>query len=120
MDPISFAAGIIGLWSTCRDGYSFVASVCSATSELAELAISITIEGAKVSSWGQLWGLHGNHDVSSAELQNFLDLDAARKLGTYLLLSNLSRKFADAKGLEDSFGIRFDASTRGITKKVTS
>ena len=118
MEPISFAAGIIGLWSTCRDGYHFVASVCSANTALAEIATSIIIEGAKVSSWGELWGLYDGHHASREELQDFLDRDPNRKLGTYLILSGLSRKLADARRLEDSFGIKFKSVAQGGLSKV--
>ena len=118
MEPIGFAVGIIGLWSTCRDGYRLVASACSATTELAKIATLITIEGAKVSSWGQLWGLHGKHNASSTALQDFLDLDPGRESGTYLVLSSLSRKFADARSLEDEFGIQLRSRAANISKEV--
>ena len=118
MEPIGFAAGIIGLWSTCRDGYQLVASACTADKEYAEIRSQIIIEGAKVSSWGELWGLRGDYNVLSVELQAFLDRSVDRKVGTYTALSSLSRMFVDAQRLEKDFGIKVKSYAKGVSKEV--
>ena len=118
MEPIGFAAGIIGLWTTCHDGYKLVASACSADKEYAEIKSQVIVEGAKVSSWGELWGLRGDHNVSSVDLQAFLDRSTDRKLGTYTALSSLSRLFADAQRLDKEFGIKITSYAKNVSQKV--
>ena len=112
MDPASFAFAVVGIFSTCAQGYKIFSDARKAPSDAQKAARDVRIEGFTLQAWGLHHEIHEDREQRSEKLRIHL-LRGPALSGCFEALCAISEIFTDIKGLNKRYGIEFNYHARG-------
>ena len=111
MDPVSFAFAVVGVFSTCAQGYKLFSDAYNAPSDAQKVARDIRIEACTLQVWGEHFEMHQAKEQRSDKLK--VELRGPALHGCFEALCAISELFTDIKGLDKNYGIRFNYHSKG-------
>ena len=111
MEPLSFAFAVIGMFSTCQQGYKLFSDAYNAPSDAQRVARDMRIEKYTLEVWGEHFELHQAKEQRSEKLKVELKGPALR--GCFEALCAISELFTDIKKLDKDYGIHFIYHSKG-------
>ena len=121
MDPASFAFAVVGMFSTCAQGYRFFSDAYRAPSDARKVARDVRIEGWVLQLWGETYEIPQAKEQRSEKLKIQL-LKQPTLYGCFEALCAISEIFTDIKGLDRKYGISFNYHVKGdkVSKSSTN
>ena len=112
MDPVSFAFAVVGIFSTCAQGYRIFSDAYKAPSDAQKAARDVRIEGYTLEVWGEHFEIHQAKEQRSDKLRVHL-LRGPTLYGCFEALCAISEIFTDIKALDKKYGIHFNYHAKG-------
>ena len=119
MDPVSFAFAVVGMFSTCAQGYKIFSDAYKAPSDAQKAARDVRIEGYTLEVWGEHFEIHQAKKQQSDKLKIHL-LRGPTMSGCFEALCAISEIFTDIKGLDRKYGIYFKYHAKGDRVRESS
>jgi hypothetical protein len=109
VDPFSTAAGLVGLFKTCRDCYTFFSDLRNAETSAAAAINAFQLQGDVLGSWGAYWKMSttpGDEESKpSGKCARFVKDDPYAANGVQRALKGVADALSDQEQLRKRFGI---------------
>ncbi|OCL06215.1 hypothetical protein AOQ84DRAFT_224031 [Glonium stellatum] len=113
IEPFSIASGLVGLFKTCRDCYTFFSDVANADKSAAVAISDFQLQGDVLASWGAHWEMStdsGDEDSKpSDKFARFIKDDTYAAGGVRRALKAVADALSDQEQLLNRFGIKLKA-----------
>jgi hypothetical protein len=108
MDPVGFAIGVIGLYSTCKDCYLFFSNVKNAEKNLLIKIRDFDIQASSLHAWGFYWEVHSpDGRQNSQKLQDYLSRNPYKRNGVVKTLAAIGDTMS-SESLLKQYGIKLE------------
>ena len=109
VDPLSVASGLVGLFKTCRDCYTFFSDLRNAEKSSAAAVNAFQLQGDVLGSWGAYWKMSttpGDEESKPSEkFARFVMDDPYAARGVQRVFKAVGDAMSDQEELRKRFGI---------------